>query len=64
MRGKKITIKRVGSIYVFKVNTLMRKEELHELQKTIMQQLNEGCVVLPAYVELLDVEPNLETFVG
>lgn len=60
MNGKKITIKRAGSIYVFKVNIVLREDDLDHLQKKIAQQIKEGCVVLPAYVDLLDVEPDLK----
>lgn len=62
MNGKKITVKQAGSIYVFKVNIALRKEDLDHLQKKIAQQIKEGCVVLPAYVDLLDVGPDLKVF--
>ena len=63
MEGKKIVIERTGSVYIFQTNIIMNQEEWQKLRIEIMQQLKEGCVVLPAYVELVDVEQRLEALV-
>lgn len=63
MNDKKITIKQVGYTYVFQVDTVLRKEDILKIHDTIRQQLKEGCVILPAGIRLVSVEPHLEAFV-
>ena len=59
MKGKKIKIECVGNIFIFKTYSVMSQEHLQKLRGELMQQLKEGCVVLPHNVELVDVEPQL-----
>lgn len=63
MKDNKITIKQVGYTYVFQVAPLLAADRLQEIRDDIRQQLKEGCVILPAGVSLLSVEPRLETFI-
>lgn len=63
MSDNRLTIKQVGYTYVFQVAQLLRQDGVEKIREDIRQQLKEGCVILPAGVTLVSVEPHLETFV-
>lgn len=62
--SNKITIEQARYTYVFQVYAVMREEDMKKLREKIRQQLEEGCVLLPTYVNLVSVEKRLETFAG
>ena len=60
MKENKIVIKQVGYTYIFALNAMVPDHEVERIHSVIKQQLKEGCVVLPATIKLLSVEPHLE----
>ena len=41
------------SVLIFQVGSFIKKEEVNEMRKKIMAELEEGVVVLPNYVRLV-----------
>lgn len=41
------------SVLIFQLGSFMKKEEVDEMRKKIMAELEEGVVVLPNYVRLV-----------
>ena len=60
MKDNKITIEQVGYTYVFQVENITTKQYEEELRKQLQKELEEGCVVLPANVTMVSVEPRLK----
>ena len=54
--NKVITIKDKDKVYVFRLNILLRQEDIEKIRIHLKQQIEEGCVVLPAFLELINVE--------
>lgn len=40
-------------VYIFQVNILLRPEHLESIRSQLKQQIQEGCVLLPPYLELV-----------
>ncbi len=50
----------MNSVYIFKVNAILKPEHLEKLRGTLEQQIKEGLVLIDARVEFLSHE--LEKF--
>ena len=61
MKGnrRRIVIKDKDRTYIFRVNMLLKPSDMELIRNQLKQQIKEGCVVLPAGVELVDVEARL-----
>lgn len=51
--NREIFITDKGRTYIFRVNTLLRPNDLERIREQLKQQIQEGCVLLPTYLELV-----------
>lgn len=51
--NRRIVITDEGHTYIFRVNVLLRPDHLEEIRRQLKQQIQEGCVLLPTYLELV-----------
>lgn len=51
---RRITITDKGRTYIFQVNIMLRPDHLEEIRRQLKQQIQEGCVLLPPYLELIN----------
>lgn len=57
MKDNRIIIKDRRKVYIFQVNTMLKEDGMKGLRQQLKEQIKEGCVLLPPYVNLLQ-EPQ------
>lgn len=50
---RRIVITDKGRTYIFKLNVLLKPEHVKQVRNDLKQQIQEGCVLLPTYLELV-----------
>jgi len=50
---RRITITDKGRTYIFQVNALLKPSDMEKVRSQLKQQIQEGCVLLPPYLELI-----------
>lgn len=51
--NRRIVITDKGNTYIFQVNILLKPEHLEQIRSQLKQQIQEGYVLLPPYLELV-----------
>ena len=51
--NRRIEITDKDRVYIFQVNILLRPDDLERVRRQLKQQIQEGCVLLPPYLELV-----------
>ena len=55
MKDNKIIITEKDAVYIFKIDLLLEEETMHVVRKQLKEQIEDGCVVLPPYIKLLNM---------
>ena len=53
MKDNRIIINDRRKVYIFQVQTLIRPDDMQRIRQQLKKQKQEGCVLLPAYINLL-----------
>lgn len=53
MKDNRIIINDRRKVYIFQVQTLIRPDDMQRIRQQLKKQIQEGCVLLPAYINLL-----------
>lgn len=53
MKDNRIIINNRRKVYIFQVQTLIRPDDMQRIRQQLKKQIQEGCVLLPAYINLL-----------
>ena len=53
MKDNRIIINDRRKVYIFQVQTLIRPDDMQRIRQQLKKQIQEGCVSLPAYINLL-----------
>ena len=51
--NRRIVITDKDNTYIFQVNILLRPDDIEKIRRQLKQQIQEGCVLLPPYLELV-----------
>ena len=51
--NRRITIIDKGRTYIFQVNALLKSSDMEKIRSQLKRQIQEGCVLLPPYLELI-----------
>ena len=51
--NKRIIITDKDKVYIFRVDILLRPDDLESVRRHLKQQIQEGCVLLPPWLELV-----------
>lgn len=53
--NKTIIVNEKRRVYVFKVNMLLKPQDIYRLRENLKEQIRSGLLVLPAGVDLINV---------
>ena len=62
-QGNTLEIVQVGYVYIFKVSTLLRAEDMQAERARIIKELEEGCLLLDNRTQLISVKPHYKAMV-
>ena len=62
-QGNTLEIVQVGYVYIFKVSTLLRAEDIQAERTRIIKELEEGCLCLDGRTQLISVKPHYKAMV-
>ena len=53
MKDNTIIINDRRKVYIFQRKTMLRREDMRHVRQQLKEEIREGCVLLPLYIELV-----------
>ena len=56
MKDNSIIINDRQKVYIFQLHKLLKPEDIQHIREQLKKQIQEGCVLLPAYISLVNTK--------